>query len=288
MGASVTELLTPGRGVAVAGADRHRRSRLDYLTRRGQLVRVLPGTYTTPELATHPVMLARAFVASCPDAVIAGKAAAALTFWPALPCVPIEIVSRRRVRSALFAVRREALPVELVDTVGGIPVTVPALTALDLCLGDLGAGAIDTVLLRTGTTLADLHQALELTAGRHGNKQRRRLLKDTATMGCSVLERRGHRVLRRAGITEWVANRRFRVGGTAIIPDIRFTRVRLVLEFDGYSFHYQREAFENDRRRDNLLQLDRFIALRFTDRSLDDEGEFVRQVRAAQRIAEPY
>lgn len=272
----------------MAGTSKTRRNRLDYLTRTGRLVKILPGTYTAPRFAENPTILARAFTAAHPTAVVVGRSAAALTYWPELEGLPVEIVDSHLVENPLFRVRRASIPDELIGLVHGIPVTRPALTALDLCLGDVGPEAIDRVLLRGGTTLDDLHRALRLTRGRWGNRARRRLLKDSATMGCSELERRAHRVLRRAGITEWVANRRYRIGDSILMPDIRFTRVRLLLEFDGYAFHHQREAFESDRTRDNLAQLHRFIALRFTHLSLEDEGEFVRQVRAAERLAQPY
>lgn len=284
---SIRQLLAAQRGIALAGPERAHRNRLDHLVRTGQLTRVLPGVYTVPELAADPVILARAFTTAHPDAIVTGKAAAALTFWPELTCARVEVVGRAPVRNPLFAVRRTHIPAELVDHVHGIPVTRPALTALELCTSDLGPDAVDRALLRSWVTLPELHRTLELLPHRPGNTLRRQLLRDTATFGCSVLERRAHRLLRSAGITEWVANRRFRIGGSTIVPDIRFTRLRLILEFDGYAYHHQRDVFETDRSRDNLVQIHRFIALRFTDRSLEDGKDFVRQVRAAMRIAHP-
>jgi hypothetical protein len=69
-----------------------------------------------------------------------------------------------------------------------------SLTALDLC-ETLGGDAIDQALRTRTTTLGLLHQAMELTAARVGNRTRRQLLLDSRAEPWSAAERRFHRLL---------------------------------------------------------------------------------------------
>lgn len=179
------------------------------------------------------------------------------------------------------------IPADLITQVDGIRLTPPALTALDLCTGPLGPAATDRALQVRAVTVPDLLTALELTPHRRVNDLRCALLREVRSEGCSPVERRGHRALRAAGITDWVANRRYRVFGEDVRPDIRFRRVKLIIEFDGFGYHSSRAAFDHDRKRGNLLPLAGFTVLRYTDVTLDDEVEFLHQVRRGLRIAEP-
>ena len=49
---------------------------------KGRLTRVLPGVFTDPGQAEDPVIKMAAVTRWDPDAVIRGRAAAAVTYWP--------------------------------------------------------------------------------------------------------------------------------------------------------------------------------------------------------------
>jgi very-short-patch-repair endonuclease len=289
MGESAAELLRAAGGVVRVNGDPASRRRLHYLAGRGELARPLPGVFVAPTALTHLPTLALAAMRCDPNAVITGRTAAAFTYWPELPASVVEVATnyaRRDVPGFRFSQR--VVPPELVQTLGGVRLTTPALTALDLCTGPAGAAAIDRALQLRATSVPELRRALSLTPGRPGNGIRRELLRDVKTEGCSPLERTGHRLLRRAGIRNWVANRRYLVLGRSTRPDVRFLRVRLILEFDGFTFHSSREAFDGDRRRQNPFELVGFTVLRYTDALLDDPDEFITQVRHGLRTALPY
>ena len=88
-----------------------------------------------------PEVRARAVAAWDPNGVLTGRAAARLTFWPDIS-VPVVTVSSPSHRPAPpgVAVTRERLDPELVVSVEGVRMTVPALTALDLVAEVGGAG----------------------------------------------------------------------------------------------------------------------------------------------------
>lgn len=63
---------------------------------------------------------------------------------------------------------------------------------------------------------------------------------------------------------------------------------RIVVELDGYSYHSDREAFAEDRRRDRELVLQGFVVLRFTAREvLEETDRVVAFIRAALGAARP-
>lgn len=286
--ADVAQELTSHGLVTLAG-DRSRRNSIHYLASQGLIRRVLPGVFVAAGRATELPVLAAAVMAFDPAAVITGRAAAALSFWPDLPCTVLTaaLPGAASVGSGV-AVERRRIPPELVIDRGDLRITTPALTALDLCTTSVGPEAIDKVLQQRAATVDDLRTALELTPHRRGNSVRARLLDDVKTEGCSVLERMGHRTLIAGGLDEWVANRHLRVRGTDMRPDLRFTRRKLVIYFDGFTYHSSRAAFDTDREHTILLTLDGYIVLRVTWNMLLDPEEFVRRVRAALKLAAPY
>src|SRR5215210_7802144 len=85
---------------------------------------------------------------------------------------------------------------------GGLRMTTPAPTALDLC-DTVGGDAIDTVLRTRAASLAELHAVLGRTSRRRGNQLRRQLLLDSRDEPWSEAERRAHQLLRDAGLTGW-------------------------------------------------------------------------------------
>ncbi|WP_375424861.1 endonuclease domain-containing protein [uncultured Friedmanniella sp.] len=116
-------------------------------------------------------------------------------------------------------------------------------------------------------------QAFELTPERPGNQLRRELLVDSRDEPWSAAERRGHRLLRAAGIDGWESNHPVVIDGHLYRLDIGFPKLRLVIEIDGRLHEDDPEIFENDRRRQNAVVLDGWTVLRFTWRMLEDEPD---------------
>jgi len=251
------------------------RGAIEWRVRTGELKAVLPGVFAPPGTASLPRTRMAAVGHWDAAAVLTHEAAAAASFWSgiAVPVVHCAVRHERAVRPGfLFSQRR--IPAELVCSRGSLRLTSPALTSLDLC-ESLGGSAIDQALRTRSTTLALMHIALDLTKGRAGNPKRLELLLDSRDEPWSEAERQFHRLLRAAGITGWQANRPVRISSLNVYPDVVFRRQRLVIEIDGREFHSDREAFESDRRRQNLLVLNGWRVLRVTWRMIQGEPDHV-------------
>jgi very-short-patch-repair endonuclease len=237
---------------------------IEWRVRTGELVAVLPGVYAAAAVAGLTATRIAAVAAWDQQAVLTHEAAAAVAFWPSLPVPTVRCIVRHARRPQPgFAFSRGQVPAELVWRRGILRLTSPALTALDLC-ETLGGDAIDHALRTRAATLDQMRQALALTPKRAGNPRRRLLLLDSRDEPWSAAERVFHGLLRTAGITGWSANRPLRLGDQTIHPDVTFLRLRLVIEIDGREFHSDREVFEADRRRQNLLVLHGWRVLRIT------------------------
>jgi very-short-patch-repair endonuclease len=278
----VSELLVTGGGVIGRRRHPHLGAALDHLHRTGLLVAVLPGIYVHRDLITDWRVLALAACTWDSRVTIVGDAAAALSFWPELVPLHLEVAGRRCAsRSRFFTFSQRVVPPELTMRMGEIQLTTPDLTALDLT-ATRGGDVVDRALRSRMATLAGMHAALQLTSGRTGNADRRRMLLDSRDEPWSEAERLAHRHLRSAGISGWKTNVRFRFGARTHFLDIAFVREDLVVEIDGL-VHLSPDLFESDRRRGNDLLLAGKRTLHFTWRMLTDEAaEFVRTVQRAR------
>lgn len=93
-------------------------------------------------------------------------------------------------------------------------------------------------------------------------------------------------LFREAGIIGWRANHPVMVRGGVRYPDFLFQDIKLIIEIDGREFHGTREAFEEDRRRQNQLVEAGWTILRFTaDQVTQEPGNMVALVkRTIQRL----
>jgi hypothetical protein len=162
---------------------------IERLVRNGNLRAVLPGVYAEPGTCESIRTRMHAVMQWDRDAVVVGAAAAWVSFWPEIRVSHIACSLRHQRRpQAGNEFTRRRIPPELVISRSGLRYTSPALTALDLC-ETFGGDGIDQALRTRATTLALLHQAMELTAGRIGNQTRRELLLDSREAPWSKAER---------------------------------------------------------------------------------------------------
>ncbi len=230
----------------------------------GLVVRLLPGVYALAERADDLEVRAYAVKLWHPDAVVTGRAAARLTFWPTLPVTHIDVARRAHPpQSSAYRFHQRTIAPAFVRDTDAFRVSSPALTAIDL-VDDLEGDAIDICLRSRTARLEDLWTAFAAHPSRPGNGDRRRMLLDSRDQPWSAAERLAHRLLRDAHITGWISNFRVVVQGAGYFIDIAFPAVRLAVEIDGRLHEDDPSVFENDRYRQNRLVAQGWTVLRFT------------------------
>jgi very-short-patch-repair endonuclease len=242
----------------------------------GRLTAVLPGIYARAEVADRLEVRAAAAMACAPDGVIVGTAALALV-------LPAEVITSvvdvacptRHVDGAGIRFSRRKCPAAWVVDRPGLRLAHPAMAAIDVAAAD-GGSAIDLVLRRRLASLEQLRTAMADVPGRIGNRRRAEVILDSRDEPWSQGERLLHRLLRAGGLTGWRSNHPIAVGpGRTYFADVAFPSVRWLVEVDGWAAHGTRDAFAEDRRRQNLLELAGWRCLRFTWADLVDDPERV-------------
>jgi very-short-patch-repair endonuclease len=85
-------------------------------------------------------------------------------------------------------------------------------------------------------------------------------------------------LVRSANLTEPICQAPMVLGGEPVRIDFLWPSERVALEADSYEFHGTRQAFERDRRRDQLLRLVGYEPLRITWRQLNRRPEQVEEL----------
>lgn len=160
-----------------------------------------------------------------------------------------------------------------VTRVAGFPITNPVRTIFDLAsvteIDEL-RGMAQKALAARGVTYEGLAEILEELGrrGRPGTTRFRELLEGVApglVVPESVMEERMIALLNEGGLPmpslQMPLPWRSPVRGRA---DFAYEDARVIIECDGRRWHTTMEAFETDRRRDNLAQLNGWRVLRFT------------------------
>ncbi|MBI4900220.1 MAG: DUF559 domain-containing protein [Actinobacteria bacterium] len=241
----------------------------------GLVTRLLPGVYAAAGLSEDLAVRAATVALWNPDAVVTGRAAARLTFWPDLSVTDIHVARQARPpRGVGYRFEERTIAPEHIAELRGLRITAPALTAVDL-VDELGGDAIDTCLRSRAARLEDLWSAFAAHPSRPGNAARRRMLLDSRDEPWSAAERLSHRLLRAAHITGWKANHRVVISGSCYFIDIAFRRERLAVEIDGRLHEDDRRLFESDRYRQNQLVAAGWTVLRFTWAMLVSEPDYV-------------
>lgn len=280
-------LLHDNAGVLTSDGARLAR-RLSRWCAAGRLERILRGVYVAPGSDTYTLI--RAVAAAYPDVIFTGRTAAWLNGWSDVMPHVITAVHRGRSRSTGRVRLTRGSLAETQWTELSLPetslrvMTLP-MAAVDL-ITDLGARIIDRFMREArnaAAALTSLHAALVATPGRRGNMYRRRVLDRTNTNPWSGGERALHDLLDDAGITGWRANVRLVLEDSSrwVIPDVVFPDHGLILEFDSWTHHGDRAAFEKDRHRNNRLVLAGWRILHITHRMLSDPRGLARLIRAA-------
>lgn len=285
------QLFADGGGVIHRSEHPELGATLDWLLRTKELTAILPGVYV-PTTASADLAVRMAAVAAWnADAVIVGRAAASVTFWPEIRLDRIDIALRvaREFRSAGFRLQRRTVPIDWVRELSfgtrTVRVSAPALTAVELADG-LGGEPIDNVLRTGQATLDDMWSALSAAKGRGGNAIRRRLLWESRDTPWSESERLAHQLLRGAGIYGWRGNEKVVINGRIFYIDICLRRLKIAIEIDGRDHQRDITTFVRDRERQNALVLAGWTVLRFTWEDLDQHPQrFVAQVRSVIKAA---
>ena len=260
-------------------------SACDWALRSGELIALLRGVYTTPALATRLDARARAVCLADPDAVITGAAAAALHGWECAGRPSVVTLSSARLRGNHWAlVSQRRVDPDFVCVLRATRLTTPALTALDLAGATEGASLDEA--LRRGVPLAQLHEAIDRQPRQRGARLTRTLLRDCRDEPWSPAERRGHTLLRAAGILGWMANLRVRDDNGSIIAaiDIAFLELRLGLEIDGVEWHSHPWQVSRDRERDRRLAERGWMIVRIPAAIVFDDPEgFIASIESILR-----
>jgi very-short-patch-repair endonuclease len=248
---------------------------LESAVRVGAVTRLLPGIYVPRAAAEDFTVRALAVSRWQPDAVITGRAAARLTFWPKLPVREIGVARRAYAPAAPgYRFSQRVVDLDHIRQAGPLRMTTPALTAIDL-IDELGGEPIDVCLRSRSARLEDLWTAFRAHSDRPGNSARRWMLIDSRDKPWSEAERLTHRLMRAARIRGWRTNHRVKVRGNTYFIDIAFKELLLAIEIDGRLHEDDADLFEDDRRRQNGLVLAGWRVLRFTYWMLVNEPDYV-------------
>lgn len=272
-------------GVVHTRAHRSRSATISRWRHQGRLTEILPGVLVRAGSEGDFDQRLRALSLWAPGAVLCEAAAARVTLWPEHPVEELVLAFEgHRASRHGVTISRRRIPPEYV--VGNPPLraTHPVLTAVDLADRDCGA-LIDDLLRTRRATVAHLERALAVGPYRRGNPTRRRIVTRSRTNPWSQAERGYHDLLDRHHITGWTANLRVVLDGVAYWLDIAFERERVVVEIDGFEHHSSWQAFQDDRRRQNLLACHGWTVIRFTWAMLDDPEYVIETISAALAAA---
>jgi very-short-patch-repair endonuclease len=167
--------------------------------------------------------------------------------------------------------------------VDGIPCTSLARTVLDSA-AVLGLEGTARVLERAEILrvfdLRAFHDLLARAAGHHGCRVLEAVLDALREPDGTANDYEAEllALVRAAGLPEPISQAPLRLGGQDCFIDFLWPTQRVALEADSFEFHGTRQAFERDRRRDQLLRLAGYDPIRITARQLARKREEVEQL----------
>lgn len=217
--------------------------------------------------------------------VVAGFSAAALhgARWVDV-FRPAEIIHDNRRRASGVLVRGDRLDPDEISVIGGVSVTMPARTALDLACWypqRVSVAAIDALARATNLKIADVELVAQRHRGRRGIKRARAALALVDAGAQSPKETWLRLLLINAGLprpqiqiavrSEW--------GWTEAYLDMGWERVLVAVEYDGDQHRSDRKQFVKDVRRLEMLERRGWLVVRVV--AEDHPDDIVQRVRAA-------
>lgn len=218
----------------------------------GELIAALPGLVMDAGLKDDPFAWIRAVHMWNPNAIIAGTAAAKLTFAKEVQLLTIRVYSSTKLADrGPLRFRHCAVDADLLAWAGEVRVTGPDVTALSAALdGDYEPG---TTALRLGLITPE---SVAATADRWLARPRQAILAAARVLGnnpWSVAEVDAHRLFRESGVIGWVANPELRIAGHKLHPDIALLQKKIAFEVNSFAHHSSKTQMERDAARMNLL-----------------------------------
>jgi very-short-patch-repair endonuclease len=240
-----------------------------------------------PQKASRITLMTAAVEACGPTAVLSHRSAAEL--WEFLPphtgYIEVTVIGHNAGdRPGIRRHRVRALDPRDERCRHGIRVTSPARTVIDNGRTPELEELIGNGLATGRVTERQIEQATERCLTRRGIRRVRAMLNQDggARYTRSWGERRLLSLVREAGLPVPLTNRQ--IHGFQV--DAVWPEHKLVVEVDGWPFHRDRDAFENDRARDATLVAHGYRVIRFTARQLRDQPLVVLgQLAAALALA---
>jgi very-short-patch-repair endonuclease len=253
---------------------------------RTQYTKLLRDVYVNRGTELTPQLRAQAgWLWSRRRGIIAGLSASAIhgAKWVDV-AVPVEIIHTNRNPLPGLRVRSGRIEEDEVTVVGGIPVTTPARTVLDLgCWYPTGqaVAAIDALVRATDLKAADVELLLQRYPGRRGIRQARTALGLVDAGAQSPKETWLRLLLMHAGLprpqTQIVIDDEF--GDAIAYLDMGWEEVKVAVEYDGDQHRSDRRQYSWDVRRLEMLERRGWIVIRVV--AGDQPADIIRRVRAA-------
>jgi hypothetical protein len=271
------------------------RNTVQRLIARGTLAREAPSVYrVTGAPRTWEGRALAAALAAGPGALVSHRSAAHLWGLDGFgPPGRIEVTVARHARPARRSgvVVHESLAMALADPRRrrAVPLTGPARTFLDVASGTndllVALRALDETRRLGHATWGELWEALLLHAasGRNGIVLARDALRrrNGRRVPDTEFARLFLRLLDDAGLPEPESEVEVTVRGSRYRVDCAYVVPRIAIELDGRD-HLRPEVYDGDRARDNRLELEGWLVLRFTWRRFTSRpDEVVAEVRDA-------
>lgn len=257
------------------------RGAIEHRLRVGWMQRMHQAVYLIGPAPPTPVARARAAVLACDGAVVSHRSAAEMfgLLTQTSGDVHVTVVGRNpKPQPGIRLHRVGGFGRGEVTRMRGIPLTSVARTICDLAASEPPRDlehAFQEALYREIVTDRALAVVLEREPRRRGARVIRALLRDPR-MTRSEKERALLRLLDQAQLPRPVTN--VRVHGYLL--DAYWPAEGLVVEFDGWKAHGHRQAYESNRKRDQVLLAHGIRVARVTGRQLESEP-----VALAARIA---
>jgi very-short-patch-repair endonuclease len=238
----------------------------------GSLHRVLPSVLSVVHPLLEPLAAdTAALLYAGHDAVLShGSAAALWGLTPAPSFVAITVIGRHiRSRPALQVHAVKALDIRDVRLHLGFPVTSPARTLIDCATNPKIDRLLNEARVLKLVKDAEIHAAMGRCPGRTGVGTMRALLEVERESGFtqSRAEQRLKRIIGASGIERPI----FNTYVEGVRADACWSRLKLVIEVDGYQAHGHWAAFQRDRARDAKLIAAGYVVLRFTWHQLTEK-----------------